>query len=114
MAKKKVTQIKRTAPQEITAAIAVRAERTDTIEARIEIPPWPPGLPTDAAKFWTAGADLAALAELPKLDDTPALKRLGPLPFPRSGFPLMGFLATLYEHVVNHLGRPDRPLDEIE
>ena len=73
--------------------------------ARLEIPPWPPGLPADPSKFWTAGADLSSLSELPKLDATPALKRLGPLPFPRSGFPLMGFLATLYEHVVGHLTR---------
>jgi hypothetical protein len=36
----------------------------------------------------------------PALDDLPsALERLGPSPFPKSGFPLLGFLATLYDHV---------------
>jgi hypothetical protein len=36
----------------------------------------------------------------PSLDDLPsALERLGPSPFPKSGFPLLGFLATLYDQV---------------
>jgi hypothetical protein len=38
----------------------------------------------------------------PPLDGLPsALERLGPSPFPKSGFPLLGFLATLYDHVAN-------------
>ena len=40
-----------------------------------------------------------ALETPPMGETTPVLERLGPSPFPRSGFPLMGFLATLYDHV---------------
>ena len=32
----------------------------------------------------------------------PVLERLGPSPFPRSGFPLLGFLATVYDHVADY------------
>ena len=32
-------------------------------------------------------------------DETTALERLGALPFPRGGFPLLGFLASVYDHV---------------
>jgi hypothetical protein len=40
----------------------------------------------------------------PSLEGLPsALERLGPSPFPKSGFPLLGFLATLYDHVVSSL-----------
>lgn len=37
----------------------------------------------------------------------PALQRLGPAPFPKSGFPFLGFLASIYEHLAAHL-RADR------
>jgi hypothetical protein len=37
------------------------------------------------------------------LDATPALKQLGPLPITGSGFPLIGFLATVYEQVADHV-----------
>ena len=98
MAKKQVKQPPRMAPP----------KAPEVTGARLELPPWPPGLPVDADKFWSAGGALSSLAELPRLDDTPALKRLGPLPFPRGGFPLMGFLATVYENVVRHLTRAER------
>ena len=114
MAKRKVTQIKRTAPKEIAPAVPALGERAEQIEVRVDVPPWPTGLPVDAGKFWSAGAEFSSLGELPALDEKPALKRLGPLPFPRSGFPLMGFLATLYEHVVGHLSRPSPPLSKHE
>jgi hypothetical protein len=54
--------------------------------------------------FFRAGEDIEALREI-KLDQPkPALERLGPPPFKKSGFPMMGFLATLYEHVSQHVG----------
>ena len=34
-----------------------------------------------------------------------ALERLGPSPFPKSGFPFLGFLATVYDHIATHVGR---------
>lgn len=70
------------------------------------------GLPSDPSRFWSAGVDLAGLESLPALDKAPALQRLGPLPFPRGGFPLMGFLATVYEHVANHVGRRASAVEE--
>ena len=33
------------------------------------------------------------------LDTTSPLERLGPSPFPKTGFPLLGFLETVYEHI---------------
>jgi len=30
---------------------------------------------------------------------------LGPSPFPRSGFPFLGFLASVYDHVETHVGQ---------
>lgn len=61
----------------------------------------PAGVPPDPARFWRAAVDLTTLHPPDQVDRTPTLKRLGPLPFAGSGFPLMGFLATLYEHVAN-------------
>lgn len=59
----------------------------------------PKSLPVDPDLYWRSSTDLAALSPPTEIDSTPSLKRLGPLPFSGSGFPLMGFLATLYEHV---------------
>ncbi len=67
--------------------------RTDTPEVN---------LPTDPMRFWRASQELSAFESFPEKDRTPALKTLGPLPFPRGGFPVMGFLATLYEHVARY------------
>lgn len=57
----------------------------------------PPPLPTDPAAFF------ALSGELPKLptptNTTSPLRKLGPSPFPRSGFPTLGFLETVYEHI---------------
>ena len=59
-----------------------------------DLSPVPPeDLPADAASFW----------ESPPLPPRPeprvlpsALERLGPSPFPKSKFPFLGFLATVY------------------
>lgn len=54
----------------------------------------------DVHDFWNGDVDRAVAARPPvPPDDPPALQRLGPLPFPRGGFPLMGFLASVYDHV---------------
>jgi len=62
----------------------------------------PADLPADAEKFWAPPADLDTLEVPPNAESIPALQRLGPLPFPRGGFPLMGFLATVYDHIADH------------
>lgn len=40
-----------------------------------------------------------------------ALERLGPSPFPKSGFPFLGFLATVYDHVATHCCPPTPGVD---
>jgi hypothetical protein len=59
-------------------------------------------LPDNPESFWEPGEPLA---EPPPLaaDAPSALARLGPSPFPRSGFPFLGFLDTVYEHVATHV-----------
>ncbi len=59
-------------------------------------------LPAEPRRFWRSPADLDALAKFPENDTTPVLKMLGPIPFPRGRFPVMGFLATLYDHVAGY------------
>lgn len=80
-------------------------------------PPTPsPNLPPDPATFWNGKTDLAELPPFPDSDATPVLKKLGPLPFPRGNFPIVGFLATLYDHVSAHaahwLGHDDESKQE--
>ncbi|MCP4590293.1 MAG: hypothetical protein GY842_06095 [bacterium] len=57
----------------------------------LEIPP----------EFWSSVEDLDQLEPPPLGGATPTLERLVPSPFPRSGFPLIGFLATVYDHVAD-------------
>lgn len=72
---------------------------------RTEVTPsGPADLPADPAVFWAEGASLDELSPPAEVDSTPALKRLGPLPVARGGFPLVGFLTTVYEHVAEHVG----------
>jgi hypothetical protein len=59
----------------------------------------PDDLPADPASFYAAGTDLTNLLQPPAVETKPALTRLGPPPFPRGGFPLLGFLSTLYDHL---------------
>jgi len=71
-------------------------------------------LPADAERFWSPPADLDAIQQPTEADAIPALKRLGPLHVARGGFPLMGFLATVYDQIADHLGnalsaRPHTP-----
>lgn len=77
-----------------------------------------PKLPPDPATFWNGKTDLAELPPFPQSDATPVLKKLGPLPFPRGSFPIVGFLATLYDHVSTHaaqwLGNDDNIRQEQE
>ncbi len=63
----------------------------------------PADLPVDPRRFWSAPAGAVEPISPEALDATPALKQLGPLPIAGSGFPLMGFLATVYEQVADHV-----------
>lgn len=81
----------------------------------IKSPVLPRNLPSDPGRFWRAPVSPASLVPPDDVDQLPALQRLGPLPFSGSGFPLMGFLATLYEHVSTYardaLKEPNRPIE---
>jgi len=65
-------------------------------------------LESDARLFYRAGPDLRALRDWPRTD-VKVLDQLGPSPFPRSGFPFLGFLASVYDHVESHVARPPEP-----
>ena len=69
----------------------------------------PADLPRVPRLFWSARPDFDDLAELPAADVPDVLERLGPPPFPKTGFPFIGFLATIYDHVAGHAQRRDAP-----
>ena len=51
----------------------------------------------------------APLTPPPPPQHTAVLSKLSSSPFPRNGFPLLGILASVYEHVVAVAGRPIVP-----
>ncbi|MFQ5414931.1 MAG: hypothetical protein ACE5E6_10780 [Phycisphaerae bacterium] len=63
--------------------------------------PTSPPLEDQLASFWDAGPELDTVDVHIAPPDTPLemLERLGPSPFERGGFPLIGFLATTYDKV---------------
>jgi hypothetical protein len=60
-----------------------------------------PNLPTNPSDFYRAGPDLDALTGSPHPTQH-VLEQLGPPPFRKSNFPILGFLTTFYEHVSAH------------
>ena len=59
--------------------------------------------------FWSARPDFDTLKLDEELPVGEILESLGPPPFPKTGFPFIGFLATVYDHVVTHAcGRRSR------
>ena len=62
-----------------------------------------PTWPDSSDAFWRAGREIAALAQPPLAQLPPALQCLGACPFGRSGFPFLGFLATVYDHVAERV-----------
>lgn len=68
----------------------------------------PADLPISAEAFWARGLGVEPL-NVPAVDEPmPALKRLGPPPFARGGFPMIGFLETVYEHIADHAREVNR------
>ncbi|MDB5321722.1 MAG: hypothetical protein JWN40_3353 [Phycisphaerales bacterium] len=57
--------------------------------------------PNSDELFWHPAGKIYDPPVLPP--ETPSvLERLGPTPFAKSGFPFLGFLATVYDHVAGH------------
>lgn len=65
----------------------------------------PTALPTDPAEFYRAGPDIDLLTVDPAPAAKHVLEQLGPPPFRKTSFPMMGFLATFYEHVAAHVAQ---------
>lgn len=63
----------------------------------------PPNPPEAAVSFWSMGAGMGDPDRRPNGETTPALKLAGPLPLPAGGFPVMGFLATIYEQIAGQM-----------
>lgn len=63
--------------------------------------PTSPPLDTQLDRFWEPGPELDEIevAIAPPQVPLAVLEQLGPSPFARSGFPLIGFLATTYDKV---------------
>ncbi len=59
------------------------------------VQPPPMDLPAAAEAFFSPSGQTA----MPTLEGASALDRLGSSPLPKSGFPFLGFMASLYEHV---------------
>ena len=75
-----------------------------------EIQQPPPYLPSDAANFFRAGPDLDLLNSVPPPQPGQhVLEQLGPPPFRKTSFPMMGFLASMYEQVAAHVAGRETP-----
>lgn len=70
-----------------------------------DIPDSAADLPVDPQAFWSVGPEFEALAHQLPPRGPEVLELLGPPTFPRTGFPFIGFLATVYDHVAEHVGR---------
>jgi hypothetical protein len=64
---------------------------------------------SDQDDFYKAGCGIDALLDVNDDPPKPVLEQLGPAPFRSKGFPLLGFLATLYEHVAASSTAPTHP-----
>lgn len=62
----------------------------------------------DASVFYNAREDLDVLSACPIEVAEPALKRLGQPAFVRKGFPFLGLLATIYDHVAQRVDNEAR------
>ena len=58
---------------------------------------------TDRASFFRSPADIDSLALQASPEPKHVLEQLGPPPFRKTSFPMMGFLASVDEHVAAHV-----------
>ena len=70
----------------------------------------PPYLPPEPEDFFRAGPDVELLVSIaPPETAKHVLEQLGPPPFRKTAFPMMGFLASVYEHVAAHVSGRETP-----
>lgn len=60
------------------------------------------------AEFWGRAANMGQPVVNDDWSPPSCLELLGPPPFPKSGFPFIGFLATVYDHIADEM-RGDTP-----
>jgi len=84
---------------------AAAEARVDEMPASLKIVPtiFPTSPPIEvmADRFWEVGTEFEAISIHVAPPETPLelLEELGPSPFERGGFPVIGFLATTYDKV---------------
>jgi len=89
-----------TATPEVPTALS-----SEEIPASVKVVPtaYPTSPPLEDCldRFWDSGAELddVTIEIRPPERALSVLEELGPSPFPRGGFPLVGFLATTYDKV---------------
>lgn len=69
----------------------------------------PQDLPADVDRFYRGDASTALHDEAPS-EHPSALDRLGSSPLPKTGFPFIGFLSGVYEHV-SAIARGETPVE---
>ena len=63
----------------------------------------PPHLPLDPRVFYSTPTGAKQIPLIPQPEPQHVLEQLGPPPFRKSSFPVIGFLSGLYEHVAAHV-----------
>ena len=70
----------------------------------------PANLPIDPRTFYSTPATARAIPLVAQAEGKHILEQLGPPPFRKSSFPVIGFLASLYEHVAAHVSAENKSL----
>lgn len=74
------------------------------------ISPQPPAnLPLDPRVFYSTPVGAKAVQLSAQPEPQHVLEQLGPPAFRKSSFPVVGFLASLYEHVAAHVSGENTP-----
>jgi len=72
--------------------------------------PQPPAnLPLDPRVFYSSPASAPTVQLTAQAEPQHVLEQLGPPGFRKSSFPVVGFLASLYEHVAAHVSGENKP-----
>ena len=69
----------------------------------------PAHLPIDPRHFYAAPLGAQSLPLIAQAESQHVLEQLGPAPFRKGSFPVIGFLSSLYEHVAAHVSAQNNP-----